>query len=96
MSAVPATGSFFPPVRPGPTLEELDGDAGHRLPPWAGPPEDVRPGAAALSVLLGRSGTTAVLLEGARTYPTGLVLRLVVGAATAAARPAGGCSPSST
>lgn len=47
-------------------------------PVWAGPPPDVRPGVVALSVELARSDSTVVLVEGARAYPSGVVLRLVV------------------
>lgn len=45
---------------------------------WDGPDWDTLPGLCPLSVLLGRSATTAVLVEGARVYPVGVVLRLVV------------------
>lgn len=70
--------SFFPPVPEAPTLDEVDdsGDLfGHR---WAGPPRRHRAGLAAFSVLAGRSGTTAVLLEGARCFPSGVELSMVV------------------
>ena len=70
--------SFFPdaPDRPVPD----DGDDSLLLSSsgWQGPPWHVRPGVAALSVVVGRSQDTAVLLEGARAYPQGVVLRLVV------------------
>ena len=70
--------SFFPPVPEAPTLDEVDdsGDlVGHR---WAGPPRRHRAGVAAFSVLAGRSGTTAVLLEGARCFASGVELTMVV------------------
>jgi hypothetical protein len=47
-------------------------------PVWAGPPWHVRPGIAALSVELGRSASTVVLLEGAAVYEQGVLLHLVV------------------
>ncbi len=45
---------------------------------WEGPPWRVRPGLVALSVMLGRSESTVVQVEGARVYAEGVVLRLVV------------------
>jgi hypothetical protein len=47
-------------------------------PVWAGPPWHVRPGIAGLSVELGHSDSTVVLLEGAAAYEQGVVLNLVV------------------
>ena len=69
--------SFFPdvPDRPVPDDEH---DSPLVSPAWQGPPWHVRPGVAALSVVVGRSPTTVVLLEGARAHPQGVVLRLVV------------------
>ena len=75
MSAPGTGGSFFPEVRAAPDGER-DDPAGQPL--WAGPPWHVRPGLAAVGVVLGRSSSTAVLLEGVRGYPAGLVLHLVV------------------
>lgn len=45
---------------------------------WEGPPRQVRPGVVALSVVMGRSDSTAVQVKGAWAYPQGVVLRLVV------------------
>lgn len=67
-----------PPVSEGPPVDALD-DAGERVQPaWAGPPWHVRPAVVAVSAVIGRSSTTAVRLEGARAYPTGVVWRFVV------------------
>lgn len=47
-------------------------------PEWAGPPWHICPGLSPLTVVLGRSSSTAVLVQGIGCYPSGLVLRLVV------------------
>jgi hypothetical protein len=73
-----STGSFFAPVPESVPPEEIDELASVRNPVWSCPPQDVRPGVVALSVELGRSESTAVLLEGARAYDEGVVLRIVV------------------
>jgi hypothetical protein len=39
---------------------------------WAGSPDDVLPGVVPVEVLLGRSSRAAVLLSGARVYPSGI------------------------
>jgi hypothetical protein len=74
--------SFFPPVEPwGVAPEHLDDTVPESLPPapaWQGPAWDVRPTVVAQSAELGRSASTAVLLEGARVYPTGVALRFTV------------------
>lgn len=73
------TVSFFPSF-PG---DELDWVTLDVTPPplisrWDCPPGDVRPEPVALSVELGRSASTVVLIDGARVYPDGVVLRLTV------------------
>ena len=73
-----STESFFAPVPATVPPEDVDERASVRNPVWSCPPQDVRPGLVALSVELGRSGSTAVLLEGARAYDDGVVLRVVV------------------
>lgn len=70
--------SFFPPVRPGGVPEDADQDEPWMSREWSGPPWHLRPGLSALSVVLGRSSSTVVLVEGVRCYPAGLVLRFVV------------------
>jgi hypothetical protein len=70
--------SFFPPVPAGGAPEEADQDLPWMRADWEGPDWHTRPGLCPLSVVLGRSATTAVLVEGARAYPAGVVLRLVV------------------
>jgi hypothetical protein len=70
--------SFFPPVPAGGAPEEADQDLAWMRADWEGPDWHMRPGLFSLSVVLGRSSTTAVLIEGGRAYPDGVVLRLVV------------------
>lgn len=70
--------SFFPERQAHGAPEDADQDEPWMSPEWTGPGWHLRPGLSALTVLLGRSSSTAVLVEGARAYPTGLVLRLVV------------------
>jgi hypothetical protein len=69
---------FFPPVPAGVPVKELDDVAARLGPDWAGPPWHVRPGLAPISLVIGRSESTVVLLEGARAYPSGVVVRFVV------------------
>lgn len=69
--------SFFPAPDDALTADDLD-DGPFASPVWAAPPSDVIPGIADLSVDLGRSPDTVVLIEGARAYPQGVLLRLVV------------------
>jgi hypothetical protein len=74
-----AESSFFPPVAAGLSWEELDTPSVPlREPGWMSPPWHERPGVVALSVELGRSESTVVLVEGARAYREGVVLTLVV------------------
>ncbi len=69
---------FFPDSPPHP-LPEDEEDAPPRFDAgWEGPPGHLRPGVADLSVVLGRSPSTVVALEGAWCYPSGVVLHLVV------------------
>ena len=70
--------SFFPPQRHAGAPQETDRDEPWMVPAWDGPDWHTRPGLCPLSVVLGRSATTAVLVEGVRAHPTGVVLRLVV------------------
>jgi hypothetical protein len=70
--------SFFPPVDPAGLPEDVDQDEPWMSPEWSGPDWHTSPGLCPLSVVLGRSVTTAVLIQGARACPTGVVLRLVV------------------
>ena len=69
--------SFFPIPSDTLAADDLD-DVPFSTPVWAAPPADLIPGVAGLSVELGRSTDTVVLLEGARAYPHGVELRLVV------------------
>jgi len=73
-----STESFFAPVPENVPPEEIDDLVSVRIPIWSCPAQDVRPGAVALSVELGRSESTVVLVEGARAYEEGVVLRIVV------------------
>ncbi|MEP6560990.1 MAG: hypothetical protein ABJD68_07925 [Nakamurella sp.] len=76
MTPTARTDSFFPPVRPSADPAELDEPLPG--PGWSGPPWHYRPGIAGFSQLIGFSESTAVLFEGARSYPGGAVLRLAV------------------
>ncbi|WP_448638193.1 hypothetical protein [Geodermatophilus sp. URMC 63] len=76
--STPAGVPFSPPVRTGVPVEEFDDVPVGLGPVWAGPPWHVRPGIAPLSLEIGRSDSTVVLLEGARARPDGVVVRLVV------------------
>ncbi|NAZ81880.1 hypothetical protein GTR02_08615 [Kineococcus sp. R8] len=69
--------SFFPTPSDAVTADD-PGDAPFATPVWAAPPPDLIPGVADLSIELGRSPDTVVLVEGARAYPQGVELRLVV------------------
>lgn len=73
------TDSFFPSIA-GDGLDwvTLDVTPPPLISRWDSPPWDVRPGPVPLSVDLGRSASTVVLIEGARAYPDGVVLRLTV------------------
>lgn len=77
---LPPRESFFPPVEPAVPPEEVDdpGDEGSPDPDWQGPPTHLHAGLWAGSALLGRSTTTAVLVEGARAYASGAVLRMAI------------------
>ena len=70
--------SFFPPVQKHGAPEDADRDEPWMSSDWEGPDWHISPGLSPLSVVLGRSTTTAVLIQGVRAYPAGLVLRLVV------------------
>jgi hypothetical protein len=70
------TSSFFPPVPPSEPTEELDVPLPGPI--WSGPPWHYRPGVVGFSQLIGYSESTAVLIEGARVYPEGALLRLAV------------------
>jgi hypothetical protein len=70
--------SFFPPVERAGAPEDADQDEPWMSSQWDGPDPQTRPGLCPLSVVLGRSRTTVVLVEGVRAYPAGVVLRLVV------------------
>lgn len=69
--------SFFPEIRAS-TLADDEDDSVIPFVGWEGPPRRTRAGVADVSVVLGRSSSTVVTLEGARCYPTGVVLGLVV------------------
>lgn len=73
---VTGAASFFPDV-PDHRVDD-DDHVVLQASAWEGPPWHVRPGVAPLSVVVGRSDTTVVQLEGARAYPQGVVLTLVV------------------
>ena len=75
--------SFFPDDAPPPEPPE---PVELPQPAWAGPPEDVLPGAAPLALVIGRSAGTVVMLNGVRAYPTGLALQLNVRLRERAAR----------
>jgi hypothetical protein len=47
-------------------------------PVWAGSPDDILPGVAPVELLLGRSARAAVLLSGARVYPSGIEFNIHV------------------
>jgi len=70
--------SFFPPVRDGGAPDTADQDEPWMGSDWDGPDWHTRPGLCPLSVVLGQSTSTAVLIEGIRAYPAGVVLQLVV------------------
>ncbi|NIZ90322.1 hypothetical protein [Kineococcus rubinsiae] len=69
--------SFFPIPSDTLAADDLD-DVPFSTPVWAAPPADLIPGVVGFSVELGRSTNTVVLLEGARAYPHGVELRLVL------------------
>jgi len=73
-----STDSFFVHVPEGAPPEEIDDLRSVPSPVWSCPPQDVRPGLVTLSVVMGLSASTAVVLEGARAYAEGVVLRVVV------------------
>ena len=60
--------SFFePPLPPEPVTPEQ-----FEVPEWCGPPQGVLGGVVPLELLLARSEKTAVVIESATVYPTGL------------------------
>ena len=70
--------SFFPPVQNLGAPEDVDLDEPWMTSDWDGPAWHTRPGLCPLAVVLGQSGTTAVLIQGVRAYPAGVALLLVV------------------
>jgi hypothetical protein len=77
-AAVTEHSSFFRPIPGSPDALDDDEPLLRLSPVWSGPPWHGQPVPAALAVELGRSDTTLVLIEGARAYREGVVLRLVV------------------
>jgi hypothetical protein len=61
-----STGSFFAPVPAMSPPEDVDDLVNVPNPAWSGPAQDVQPGVVALSVEIGRSESTVVLVAGAR------------------------------
>jgi hypothetical protein len=67
--------NFFPDVPP---VGDRDEPEEPPQPAWRGAPDDVLPGVVPVELIIGQSGSTAVMLTGMRAYPAGLGMQLGV------------------